>query len=181
MPTIICDTRQKLKHHDLKEQYFIQHGLRVLHSKLPIADYARIDDMSVVVDTKQDLLEVVNNICGAEHERFRRECLLAKENGIKLIVLVEEDQTDPNGQYVVNDIRDVWKWKNPRLDVYKTVTVDGVKKRIRRFPKATTGVTLMKAMLTMQKKYDVEFQFCRKKDAGRKVMEILRLCNEERE
>lgn len=131
--------------------------------------------MSVVVDTKQDLCECVNNICGAEHERFRRECLLAKENGIKLIVLVEEDQTDENGQYVVDDIRDVCRWHNPRLDVYKTVTVDGVKKRIRRFPKATTGVTLMKAMLTMQKKYGVEFQFCRKKDAGKRILEILKL------
>lgn len=131
--------------------------------------------MSVVIDTKQDLGEVVNNICGSEHERFRRECLLAKENGIKLIVLVEEDQTDENGSYVVNDIRDVWKWKNPRLDVYVYRTVDGARKRVRKYPKATTGTTLMKAMLTMQKKYDVEFQFCRKRDAGKRIMEILRL------
>ena len=164
-----------MKHHELKEKYFQEHGLRVLHSKLPCGDYARIDDMSTVIDTKQDLQECVNNICGSEHERFRRECLLAKENGIKLIVLVEEDQTDDNGHYVVNDIRDVWKWKNPRLDVYVYRTVDGQRKKVRKYPKATTGTTLMKAMLTMQTKYDVEFQFCRKKDAGKRIIEILNL------
>ena len=109
MQTIICDTRQKLKHHEQKERYFEEQGFNILRSKLPCGDYARMDNMSVVVDTKQDLQECVNNICGPEHERFKRECQLAAQNGIKLIILVEQDG--------INDIRDVRKWHNPSLDI----------------------------------------------------------------
>ena len=165
MQTIICDTRQKLKHHEQKEQYFKEHGFNVLRTKLPCGDYAKLNDMSVVVDTKQDLQECINNICGKEHDRFRRECQLAKENGIKLIILVEQDG--------IGSMRDVRFWKNPRLDIYCYRTINGVRTRVRKYPKATKGITLMKAMLTMQLRYDVEFQFCNKADAGRRVLELL--------
>lgn len=178
---LLEDTRQQASKHTLKHKYFEEHGVDWRRQALYVGDYTLPTDQSICIDTKKDLQEVAMNVCGAEHARFREECIRARDAGIKLIVLVEEDQTDDRGHYVVNDIRDVCRWHNPRLYVYKTVTVDGVKKRVRKYPKATTGTTLMKAMLTMQKKYDVEFQFCRKKDAGRKVMEILRLCNEERE
>lgn len=42
-----------------------------------------------------------------------------------------------------------------------------------KYPNATNGVTLMKACMTMQKKYGVEFMFCSSKDAGRKIIELL--------
>ena len=141
-----------------------------------------LDNMSIVIDTKQDLQECVNNICGAEHERFRRECLLAQENGIKLIVLVEEDQTDDNGRYVVNSLADVKNWYNPRRSIFVRKNINGTWRRVQKYPNATNGNTLMKAMITMQTKYGVEFQFCRKKDAGRRIIELLRgTQDEERE
>ena len=37
----------------------------------------------------------------------------------------------------------------------------------------TSGQTLAKALLTMQKKYGVEFLFCRPEEAGAKVLELL--------
>ena len=178
MKTIVVDSRQQTqnKSHKRKEEYFREHGYNILRSKLPIADYARLDNMSVVVDTKDGLSEVCQNLCSnkAEHERFRRECELAKENGIKLIVLVEEDALDPDGRNLINELRDVRKWRNPRLNIRKKV--DG--HWVQAYPKATTGITLMKAMYTMQLRYDVEFQFCRKKDAGRRVLELLGAENE---
>lgn len=173
MTTIICDTRQQMqnKSHKAKEQYFLEHGYKTMHSKLPIGDYSRLDNMSVVVDTKDGLKEVCKNLCSnrEEHKRFRAECIKAKDNGIKLIVLVEEDVTDENGHYLINDIRDVHKWQNPRRKI--RTKKDG--QWVMTYPKATIGLTLMKTMYTMAAKYDVEWSFCRKKDAGKKILELL--------
>jgi len=171
--TIIVDSRQQTqnKSHKAKEVYFKKHGFNVLRSKLPIADYSLLDNMSVVVDSKDGLAEVCQNLCSSkeEHERFRRECQLAQENGIKLYILVEEDQTDELGQYVVNKLSDVCYWQNPRLKIRKKVGG----KWIQAYPKATTGVTLMKAMITTMYRYKCEWCFCRKKDAGKKILELL--------
>ncbi len=177
MKTIVIDTRQQMqnKSHKRKEEYFKAQGFNVLHSKLPIGDYSLLDNMSVVIDTKDGLKEVAQNLCSGrvEHERFRGECIKAQLNGIKLIVLVEEDQTDENGHFVVNELRDVHKWQNPRRKI--RVKKDG--QWVQKYPMATTGMVLMKAMYTMKLKYGVEWQFCRTKDAGKKILELLGVKN----
>lgn len=171
MKTIVVDTRQQMRNasHKRKEEYFKEQGYNVLHSKLPIGDYSLLDNMSVVIDTKDGLAEVVNNVCGAEHERFRNECIKAKDNGIKLYVLIEEDQTDENGHYVVNSLYDVHRWQNPRRKIRKKVNGQWVLA----YPNATTGAILKKAMITMQYRYQFTWVFCRKKDAGAKILELL--------
>ena len=166
---ILEDTRQQAFKHKTKNEYFKTHGIEVRRQALYVGDYTLPTNQSICVDTKKDLQECVMDICGAQHERFRDECIRAKEAGIKLIVLVEEDALDSDGRNLINELRDVRKWRNPRLNIRKKV--DG--HWVQAYPKATTGLTLMKAMYTMQLRYDVEFQFCRKKDAGRRVLELL--------
>ncbi len=60
MKTILIDTRQQMqnKSHKRKEEYFKSQGFNTLHSKLPLGDYSLLDNMSVVVDTKDGLSEV---------------------------------------------------------------------------------------------------------------------------
>ncbi|MEG2274176.1 MAG: hypothetical protein RSC44_02485, partial [Clostridia bacterium] len=81
---IQCDTRQQDSKHILKEQYFASVGIKCVRSKLFVGDYTRLDNQTICVDSKQDLVEVAGNICGKQHERFRAECIKAKENGIQL-------------------------------------------------------------------------------------------------
>lgn len=145
--TLIEDTRQQHGKHDLKAQYFRDNDIAVIHSKLYIGDYARLDNQLIVVDTKKDVVEIASNICGQQHERFRAECLRAQEYGIKLIVLVEEDI-------------DLETWQSPRKKNGMPYT-------------HVSGKTLKKAMQTMTEKYGVEFKFCRKEDAGAKIIELL--------
>lgn len=166
---LLCDSRQKVGKHDLKHRYFMENGIELRVTKLYVGDYTLPTNQSVCVDTKKDLQECVLDICGAEHERFRDECIRAKEAGIKLYVLVEEDQTDDNGHFVINSLYDVHKWKNPRREI--RVKKDGV--WVQKYPRATTGVILKKAMITMMYRYGCEFVFCRKKDAGAKILELL--------
>lgn len=191
---LIEDKGQKEGQHILKNRYFDCHDIEVLRTPLPVGDYVIATDKvldvikrktarkmevkkmdflgsyDVSVDTKKDMQEIVGNICGKAHPRFRDECVLAQNNGIKLYVLVEN--TDG-----VNTIDDVFKWQNPRLHRYNRIAYmhrEG-KWLNTTLPKAepTSGKTLAKAMLTMQLKYGVEFVFCRPEKAGEKVVELL--------
>ncbi|MDD3411529.1 MAG: ERCC4 domain-containing protein [Eubacteriales bacterium] len=147
MSTIIVDTREQKYGH--VEKAFERAGVKWLRTKLPIGDYARLDNMSVVVDRKQHLNEVCGNLC-QQHERFQRELLRARDNGIKLIILVESG--------TVKQLEDVKQWQNPRLKVS---------------PYALSGTGLYRRMATMQARYGVEWRFCRHQDAGRVICELL--------
>ena len=169
MIVLLEDSRQQEGKHQYKRRYFEEHGIKVERTKLYVGDYTLPTNQSVCIDTKKDLQEVVMDICGAEHERFRDECIRAKEAGIKLYILIEEDQTDESGHYVVNSLSDVHRWQNPRRKI--RVKKDG--QWVQKYPKATTGGVLKKAMITMMYRYGITWCFVRKKDAGKKILELL--------
>ncbi len=169
---LLCDTRQKIDKHNKKEKYFSDHGIEVRRSKLYVGDYSLPADQSICIDTKKDIQELVGDICGKSHERFRDECIRAQEAGIKLIILVENDPEivySRNGKTIVNNtitkLSELHRWVNPRFFIFQSGR--------QKYPNATKGVTLMKACLTMQKKYGVEFMFCASKDAGAKIVDLL--------
>lgn len=191
---VIEDKGQKAGEHNLKHVYFESNGIYWERYALPVGDYvagseAVLDVISrkqkrgiephkmdflgtyaICVDTKKDMQEISGNICGKSHSRFRDECILARNNGIKLYVLVE----NTDGIQTVND---VFRWQNPRLHRYNRVAYmhnHGKWLNIS-LPNAkpTSGQTLAKAMLTMQLKYGVEFQFCRPEEAGERILKLL--------
>ena len=147
--TILEDTRQQAQKHAAKHRYFESAGIKVVRSKLPVGDYALLTNMSVVVDTKKDIQEIIGNVT-KDHARFCRECDFAADNGIKLIVLIEDEK--------VTCINDLFGWYNWRL---------------KKSPKATTGKTLAKILMSLESRHGVKFEFCRKSDAGRRIIEIL--------
>lgn len=149
MRTIIEDTRQKPnKNAHIKDQ-LEELGYKVVRSKLFVGDYQFADAGNIVVDTKADLQEVVGNVI-QQHERFRMECIKAKESGIKLIILITEPK--------ITCLADVFAWYNPRLRYSK---------------KATTGRQLGKILYSMQAKYGVEFVFTTKNEVGKRIVELL--------
>lgn len=133
---------------------------------------------NICVDTKCGIEEILGNICGAskEHSRFRDECILAQNNGIKLIILVEN-----RGKYLdkkctiynptIYDLESLHNWKNPRA----FITRGG--RQV--YPTATKGIVLQKACMTMQMKYGVEFKFCRPDQSGEMILELLGVKGEE--
>lgn len=191
---LIEDKGQKDGQHILKNRYFENNDIEVLRAPLPVGDYIIANDKvsdvinrkakrnmevkkmdflgtyTVAVDTKKDMQEIVGNICGKQHARFRDECILAQNNGIKLYVLVENSEG-------IKTIDDVFHWRNPRLERYNKVAFmqNRGKWLYISNPKTppTSGKTLAKAMLTMQLKYGVEFAFCGQDEAGAKVIELL--------
>ena len=76
--TIYEDTRQKIGEHQNIAEYCRKHGIIVRRTKLEIGDY--ISPAPVAVDTKQGMGEVYTNLV-QQHDRFRRECIKAQEDG----------------------------------------------------------------------------------------------------
>jgi ribosome-associated protein len=167
---ILEDTRNQVGKHDLKAEYFENNGIEIRRTKLYVGDYTLPTNQSICIDTKKDIQELIGDICGKQHERFRAELLRAQESGIKLIILVEDD-----GGYCdykktiynkpVTCLDDLFRWKNPRLFIWRNG------KQL--YPSATKGAVLAKACITMRDKYGVDFQFCRKADAGKRIIELL--------
>lgn len=166
---LLEDTRNGIEKHDLKHKYFAEHGVEVRRTKLYVADYTLPTNQSICIDTKRSIEEICQNVCGKEHARFRRECERAQEAGIQLIVLVENDreQIGKTGIWnpAITKLEELSRWANPRLFIKK-----GGKQA---YPNAVRGATLMKACMTMQKKYSVEFQFCTPEESGAKILELL--------
>lgn len=191
---LISDKAQQKGKHLIKENWWKNNGVDVLYHPLPVGDYvianAKVLDVierkakrgietkkmdflgtyDVVCDTKKDIQELIGDICGKQHARFRDETILAQNNGIKLYILVENKDG-------VKDVRDLFKWQNPRMHRYNKILY---MHRLGKWsniptPKAppTSGETLAKACLTMNLKYGVEFMFCTPNEAGKRVIELL--------
>lgn len=146
---IIEDTRQKANKHVLKNETFKALGVEVIRRSLPFGDYAY--PPAIAVDTKENMQEIAMDL-GADHNRFRNECILARSAGSQLYILIETEWDS------IRSIDDVHLWYNPRLIVSK---------------KAITGATLEKTMKTMNERYGVKFMFCRPEEAAETIIKIL--------
>lgn len=145
---IVEDTRNQLNKHQAKRDWFEDHDITVVRSKLYCGDYSRLDNQTICIDTKKNWLELAGNICGKQHERFRNECVRAKTAQIRLIILVEE-------------LTPIEYWKSPLNRQNKAIS------------KVDINV-LKKAMQTMSEKYGVEFRHCDKKDTAKTIYKILK-------
>lgn len=147
---IQIDTREKARAIKNIIAYFDERCVKHYTSKLFVGDYMSLDNPRLIIDRKQNLLELCSNVC-QEHERFTAELKRAQENGIKIIILCEH-----GGQ--LKSLEDVKKWKNPRL---------------RTSPKAVSGEQLYKILRTINFRYGVDFVFCDKRMTGKMIVDIL--------
>lgn len=148
---IIEDTGQKAGQHEIKNNGFQSMGITVIRNKLPFGDYAL--PPKIAIDTKRDMEEIAGNICGpkAEHQRFKRECVKARDAGCKLVFLIENNDG-------ISNINEVHTWINPRC-IFS--------------PNCVQGDRLEKAMKTMSERYGCEFLFCKPEDAAETIQKIL--------
>lgn len=147
---ILCDTRQQSGKHQNIDRYFEKIGIETERCALFVGDYAIANDQKRSVDTKQDVLELAKDIMSSDHERFKNECLRAKNAGIQLLVLVEE--LLPEGGLSA--------WQSPSDSKGRLLT-------------KVNGESLRRAMLTMTAKYGVRFRFCDPRQTGRLIVEYL--------
>lgn len=153
-----------------KHSQMMREGVRLIPLRIPFGDYILVDDkvekvidraggadkvhkkdlmdaIALSIDTKKNLQEVVNNVCSRQHERFKRELIVAQG---RLVLLIEEKD--------IECLEDVYWWDNPRLKYN---------------PRATKGATLYKSLCTIRDEYGVEIRFCNRKNTGKEIIRIL--------
>ena len=167
---LLEDTRNQVGRHAIKNARFEQLGIEIRRTKLYVGDYTLPTNQSVCVDTKENIQELISDICGKQHERFRNECQRAKESGIQLYILVEN-----KGEYVdykktiyqppVKSLKELYSWRNKRLFMWRNG------KQL--YPTATKGSVLAKACQTMELKYGVRFMFCTPEKSADTILELL--------
>ena len=191
--TIVEDTNNKIGEHTIKHQWWENHNIEIQRYRLPIGDYVLMNDKiqdlldrkakrgipvkmmdflgtyDKCIDTKRDIAEILQNV-QQDHERMRDSLILAKNNGIKLYIVIENE-----GRYVdyrktvwnatVRCIDDLNNWHNPRLYIKKNG------KPV--YPKAMPGTQLAKICHTMEERYGCKFIFCKPDEAAELIVKIL--------
>ena len=176
-------TGTHLKSNSRNHDRMLKNGHQLYQLPLPYGDYAEITPqikeiikrrgtklgksdlmgaVKVSCDRKKDLLEVCGNICGKSHERFQNELIKAQQCGCKMYILVEEEG--------IKEVRDVFKWVNPRAKMYYINKSRG--RKVASKP-PTSGQTIAKAMMTIEYKYGCKFVFCKPSEAAEKIVELL--------
>lgn len=169
IPNIIMeDSRQQPGKHANIHRYCEQNGIRIVRSKLVVGDYSLPTTQEICVDTKYGLQEVYGNMV-QEHDRFRRECDLAAELGIRLVILVEEDG--------IQTLDNVHEWVNPRYERYMKLYYGQKRGRYlgTKLPprKPIDSPRLERMMRTFAEHHGCEWQFCHKSETGLRICEIL--------
>ena len=143
------DTREHKGKNDHVTAFLDSNKIKWIRSKLVVGDYLNLENPHIVVDRKASMQEIAQNLTN-DHDRFKRECELAKELGYRLIVLIEDER--------INHLEKVPTWYNYRKKFS---------------PKAITGKQLHKIMVTMTDRYGVEWQFSTRANYGKNLVAIL--------
>lgn len=160
---IQIDSREKARAIKKIVEEFDRQGVKHPVSKLMVGDYMNYDNPRLIIDRKQNLSELCSNVC-QDHDRFRRELILAKENGIQIIFLVEHGKGIERLEHVVF-------WENPRRWKRRKNQDSGQWEEIE--TKAMTGEVLYKILRTQERKYGCKFLFCDKEQTGNEIIRIL--------
>ena len=154
IPTLMIDTRQKSGKHEAKHGWFASQGIHCVRSKLYVGDYMLVGG-TVSCDSKRDIFELAQDI-DQQHQRFKTELINARDAGISLVVLTEND-------HGVRSLDDLARWRES----------DAEMRRRRNAKRRIEGARLAKACSTMQERYGARFEFCAPDESAWRIVEIL--------
>lgn len=192
------DKAQQKGKHDVKHDQIEQMGHELISLPIPVGDYIIVDDtikeiikrrgdklkkMDLIgaikrsCDSKNSMSEIYADVIGKQHARFRDELILAQQNNIQLIILIESAPE-------VRCLEDVKLWKNwKQLYAYcrrnKIPTGQGMMERIEDFVAhggqrpPVNGEQLYKAMVTLSRKYGCRWCFCMPEETGKAIIYLL--------
>ena len=147
---ILTDSREKKDKIKHITDYFDRNHIAYDRTKLYIGDYQRADNPLLLVDRKQNLIEIANNATKG-HTRFKGELERLTAIGGKMYILVEEK---------MDSLEDVQNWESPRKKDGTPYT-------------KLEGRTLYKILASWQHRHNIEFVFCHKNGTARKILELL--------
>ena len=150
---LLIDTREKPNAIGKIVAHFDEQGIKYDRTKLYIGDYQYLDNPTLVVDRKQSIAELAMN-CGKDSKRFKDELIRAKEAGVTIVILVEQNRYEDRGKTKhVDSINDLILWE-PEYG------------RLR-------GEEIYRILNGWTYKYPIRIEFCDKRSTGRRILEIL--------
>lgn len=139
----IFDTREKKNDHI--KAYFDRNGIAYRVEKLDVGDYMAVGG-KITIDRKASIEEISKNLTNRSDKiRFWNEVRLSIDLGLHLIVLIETSK--------YREIKDLSMWKSKYSPVY--------------------GGALIKEMEKLKHAYNVDFLFCDKRSAGKKIVKLI--------
>ena len=146
---VVCDSREKWTHPGSKDKhissYFDRHGITYRIEKLDAGDYMAAGG-NVTVDRKGSVEEISGNLTNpTDKQRFMREVRRSRQLGLRLVVLVETNK--------YKAVKELTAWKSKYTPV--------------------RGTVLIREMERLRYAYGVEFRFCPKMSAAKKIIDIL--------
>ena len=150
---LLVDSREKPKaiKNILKE--FEKEGVPYSVTKLFIGDYQDYGNPFLIIDRKQSIQELAAN-CTRDHDRFKRELERAKAVGARLVILVEQNRYKDRDNWIrVEGIEDIMLWSSPHTTI--------------------VGEKVYRVLRAWMSKYDLDVQFCDKRNTGKRILEIL--------
>ena len=166
---LIEDTRNQVGKHKNIDDYCRRNGITIVRQCLSVGDYMLSEGLqdedgdfipvgNITIDTKANIMELLKDVMSNDHRRFRAECVRANEQGLQLIVLVEEQP--PFGKL---DLWEVPRWKSSN--------------QWHRYGDPMTRIdpkVFRKALITMTQKYGVQFRFCTRRQSPARVIKYLK-------
>ena len=137
------DSREK-KNKNITD-YFDRNHIEYEIKKLDTGDYMSSGNPNISIDKKFGLTELASNLCTKDCARFYREVRRAKENGIKLIILIESGK--------IKSLADVSQWSSKYSKI--------------------SGSRLQAEMYRVGIAYNIQFEFCSKQSTGKRIVELL--------
>ena len=181
------DKAQQAGKHEFKHRRLVELGHELVDLPIPVGDYVKITPemdeiikrrgpklkkmdliglIDLSVDTKRDIEELYSCLVQG-HQRFSDSCLLAKNNGIKLIILVENRDG-------VTSVENLGRWRNEkRWHSYFMLRKRAEKNGLKPPKPPMTPSQMQKIMWTMSAKYGTEFLFCSPSKTAEVIEELL--------
>lgn len=137
------DSRNKKGKHNNIYRYCKDNNIEIQRKVLNVGDYM-LPQGTTAVDTKKDILELANDLY-RDHKAFNKKYKKCFHDGIKLIVLVEEE---------IKDLKDLSMWQSTHTRI--------------------NGRYLIEMIHTIQVSYGVRFVFCSPKKTAQTLFELLK-------
>lgn len=150
---LLVDSREKPKAIKSILKEFEREGVPYSVTKLFIGDYQDYGNPFLIIDRKQSIQELAAN-CTRDHDRFKRELERAKSVGARLVILVEQNRYKDRDKWIhVDSLEDIMLWSSPHTTI--------------------RGEKVFRVLRAWMSKYDIDVQFCDKRQTGRRILEII--------
>lgn len=183
------DKAQQEGKHELKHHQLMEMGHELYNMPVPVGDYIEITPeiqevidrrgdklkkmdtiglIRVSIDTKRDMEELYSCLV-QDHERFSDSCFLAKNNGIKLIILTENTEGITNSN-------EIGKWKNEKRWKSYFAAKAKAERAGKKPPRSPAKPSqLIKTMWTMHERYGCSFLFVNPQDTAKAIVDLLEM------